>query len=109
MATYTEIFIDQGSDYTFNIDLDKTLDLTGYTAVGQAKKCYGYGSNNTVNFDIIIQNGIDPELIATLTSATTAQMVEGRYTYNIEIISGDPTPIVTRVLEGIIYVTGSIL
>lgn len=103
MATYTELYIDQGSDFTFNIDLDKDIDLTGYTAVGQIRRCWG--STDPIDFDLFINpTPGDPELTATLTSAQTALLRRGRYLFDIEIRSGDPTPIVTRVLEGQIYV-----
>ena len=106
MATYTELFVDQGSDFTFNIDLDQTLDLSNYTAIGKTKPCYASGSS--VDFQIVIQNNTDPELVATLTAAQTLTMKEGRHLFDIEIRSSGSTPIVTRVLEGMIFVSPSV-
>lgn len=101
MATYTDLYIDQGSDFTFNIDLDGTPDLTGYTAVGQVKKCWG--STTAIDFSLFI-NGSGDELTATLEAAKTSLLKQGRYVFDIELHSGDSTPIITRVLQGQIHV-----
>ena len=45
------------------------------------------------------------EVVASLTAAQTAAIKPGRYVYDIEILSGAATPIITRVLEGQIDVT----
>tara|TARA_R110000764_G_scaffold217024_1_gene304060 strand:- start:1218 stop:1556 length:339 start_codon:yes stop_codon:yes gene_type:complete len=105
MATYANIFIDQGSDFSFTVDLSTTvglLDLTSYTARGQIRK--SYTSSTSVDFDISI-NVSDPELTCSLTAAQTTLLKYGRYVYDIEILSGDDPAIVTRVVEGQVDVT----
>ena len=99
MATYSNLFIDQGSDFSFTVDLsaeDFSLNLNTYTARGQVRKTY-YSSNAT-NFSIVIDDA--DTLIASLTAAQTSALKAGRYVYDIEIVSGDSTPIITRVIEG---------
>jgi len=105
MATYSNLFIDQGSDFNFTVDLSTTtgaVDLTDYTSRGQIRK--SYTSSTSVDFTISI-NVSESELACSLTSAQTSSLKAGRYVYDIEILSGDATPIITRVVEGQIDVT----
>jgi hypothetical protein len=105
MATYSNLFIDQGSDFNFTVDLSTTtgaVDLTDYTSRGQIRK--SYTSSTSVDFTISI-NVSESELACSLTAAQTSSLKAGRYVYDIEILSGDATPIITRVVEGQIDVT----
>ena len=105
MATYSNLFIDQGSDFNFTVDLSTTtgaVDLTDYTSRGQIRK--SYTSSTSVDFTISIDVS-ESELACSLTSAQTSSLKAGRYVYDIEILSGDATPIITRVVEGQIDVT----
>lgn len=105
MATYSNLYIDQGSDFDFTVDLSTTtgtLNLTNYTSRGQIRK--SYFSTNSVSFDISIDVS-ESELNASLTAAQTGSLKAGRYVYDIEILSADATPVVTRVIEGQIDVT----
>ena len=103
MATYANLFIDQGSDFSFTLDLSTTvglLDLTSYTARGQIRK--SYTSSTSLDFDISIHVS---ELECSLTSAQTSLLKYGRYVYDIEILSSDDPAVVTRVVEGQVDVT----
>ena len=103
MATYANLFIDQGSDFSFTLDLSTTvglLDLTSYTARGQIRK--SYTSSTSLDFDISINVS---ELECSLTSAQTSLLKYGRYVYDIEILSSDDPAVVTRVVEGQVDVT----
>jgi hypothetical protein len=105
MANYSNLFIDQGSDFNFIVDLTPTIgsaDLTNYTHKGQLRKTYT--STNAVDFNISINN-TNKELTGSLTAAQTGALKAGRYVYDIEIRSADDTPIVTRVVEGQVDIT----
>ena len=105
MATYSNLFIDQGSDFSFTVDLSKTtgsIDLTNYTSRGQIRK--SYTSSTATDFTISV-NVSQSELGVSLTSAQTGALKAGRYVYDIEILSGDSPSVVTRVLEGQIDIT----
>ena len=105
MATYANLFIDQGSNFSFTLDLASTvglLDLSSYTARGQIRK--SYSSTTFVEFDISI-NVSDSELTCSLTAAQTSLLKYGRYVYDIEILSSDDPAVVTRVVEGQVDVT----
>jgi len=105
MATYSNLFIDQGSDFNFSVDLateGASVNLAGYSARGQIRK--SYTSSTAVDFTISV-DAANSEVNASLTAAQTAAIKPGRYVYDIEILSAASTPIVTRVLEGQIDVT----
>jgi hypothetical protein len=108
MATFTELYIDKGSDHTFSIDLDGSNDLTAYTVRSKIKKALGpcHIDESLLTFDFVININEDPELTVTLPSTVTSLMSSGdRYIFNIELASGNTTPIISRVLEGVITVS----
>ena len=104
MATKANLVIDQGS--TFNTDLT-LLDengngvyLVGYTANSQIRKWYT-SENPAATFTTSI-NTISSVITLTLTPEETANLVAGRYVYDVEIDDGFEK---SRILEGIITVT----
>ena len=104
MAIYSNITIDQGTDYSATIDVTDTdgdaLNLTGYTAAGQIRKTYS--SSTKVDFTAAIANASAGQVSISLTSAVTDAMKAGRYVYDLEVTSSAGTK--TRVLEGQIEV-----
>lgn len=102
MAIKANLVIDQGSTFASSIELldqnDEALDITDYTARGQLRK--HYTSTNSVSFSTGLSNGT---LVISLTANQTANIVSGRYVYDIELV--DPLGTVTRILEGIVTVT----
>ena len=95
MATYSNLFIDQGSDFNFTVDAP--VNLTGYTSRGQIRK--SYTSSTAVDFNISV-NISEGKLVCSLTAAQTAALKAGRYVYDIVILSDDSPAVVTRVIEG---------
>jgi hypothetical protein len=102
MATKANLVIDQGSTFASSIDIldenDEAVNLLYYSARGQIRK--HYTSTNAVSFTTTVSNG---SIIISLTANQTANMVSGRYVYDIELI--DPANTVLRILEGIVTVT----
>jgi hypothetical protein len=102
MAIKANLVIDQGSTFASSIELldqnDEGLDVSGFTARGQLRK--HYTSTNSVSFSTGLANGT---LVISLTANQTANIVSGRYVYDIELVDGTGT--VTRILEGIVTVT----
>jgi len=102
MATKANIVIDQGSTFASSIDIlddnDEPVVLNNYTARGQIRK--HYSSTNSVSFTTTLSNG---SLVISLTAAQTANIVAGRYVYDLELV--DPSNTVLRILEGIVTVT----
>lgn len=102
MALKANMVIDQGSTFASTIEIldenDEALDVTSYTARGQIRK--HYSSTNAVSFTTSLSNG---SLVISLTANQTANMVAGRYVYDLELV--DPANTVVRILEGIVTLT----
>lgn len=100
MAIHSNLFIDQGTTFSADIDVTDTdgnaLNLDGYTVAGQIRKTYM--SLTAVDFTASVQNALNGTVRISLTDTETNAMKAGRYVYDVEITSG--TGEVTRVLEG---------
>jgi hypothetical protein len=109
MATYQNLFVDQGSDFSFEFNLNEavstdvihnnldSLDLSGYTARGQIKR--NYAALTAVDFEATID--VDDKLIIiSLPAATSQAMKATRYVYDIQLVSNDSPISVLRVFEG---------
>jgi len=100
MAALSNIYIDQGSDFSTIISLTDSngdvLILTGYSAIAQIRKTHGSTTiAGTFGTALTPATG---QLTLTLTDVITAAMDSGRYVYDVLLTdaSGDKT----RVLEG---------
>lgn len=106
MAIYSNITIDQGSDYTSEVKVSDSsggvADLTGYTALGQIRKTYT--SLTAIDFTCSITNPITGIIHISLPYTISNEMKAGRYVYDVEIKRSD-TGAVTRVIEGQLEVT----
>lgn len=102
---YTELFLEQGADFTVSIVLDdvvgNTFNLSTYTASSQMRKSY-YSSNAAATFTVSTGNGSDGTITMSLNSANTANIYPGRYVYDVYITQANNR---FRVLEGIVNVT----
>jgi hypothetical protein len=108
MATYSNLFVDQGSDFSFSLNLESTIgpfDLNNYTARGKIKR--NYASLSSVDFVISIDVN-ENTLIVELDAVQTQAMKPTRYVYDIELVSSDSPASIIRVLEGQLEVTPSV-
>ena len=100
MAIHSNLFIDQGSTFSVDIDVTDTdgnaLDLTNYTVAGQIRKTYA--SLTATDFTATVENATGGTVRIKLTATQTNDLKAGRYVYDVEITSPDST--VTRVVEG---------
>lgn len=103
MATVNNIVIDQGTTFSFTVNLtndDGTAkDLTNYTVTSQMRKSY-YTSTYT-SFTTAKVNAAG-SLTISLTPTQSSAVKAGRYVYDIEIVSSTET---LRIMEGIVTVT----
>lgn len=104
MAIKANIQIDQGADFSTEIDvLDENgdvVDLTGYTGAAQMRK--HYTSSSATSFTVTVdQTG--GSVILSMNAITTANIAAGRYVYDCELTSASNT--VSRLVEGIVTVT----
>ena len=108
MAAFTNIWIDQGSDYSTTVDVagsgGTTFDLTGYSAFASIRK--SYSSSSAVSFACSIPVPQTGAITIALTNVQTAAMDPGWYVYDVSIVS--PTGQVTRVLEGQVEVNAMV-
>lgn len=104
MAIKANLIIDQGVDYSTSISLTNDdgdiIDLTGFTANSQIRKTYT--SLTSVAFSVSI-GASQGEVVLTLGANTSANMVAGRYVYDVLLTSG--TGVKSRIVEGIVTIT----
>lgn len=106
MAAYTELMIDQGSDFDltlFIIDDSTNLkaNVSGYLIRSKLKK--NYTANTYANFTTTIINGTEGIINISMNAHSTSAMKAGRYLFDVEV--EDRTGRVTRILEGIATIT----
>jgi hypothetical protein len=105
MAIYSNLTIDQGSNFLAYVDVTDSsgnaLDLNGYTVAGQIRKTYS--SLTAVSFSASVSNALGGTISLGLSDTVTNAMKPGRYVYDVEILNSNGTR--TRVLEGQVEVT----
>jgi hypothetical protein len=102
-AIYKELYVEQGA--TFNQTFTANVsNLTGVTS-GQIRNSY-YSSNATATF-VTSMNVQNSTVTIQLSSNTTANIVAGRYVYDV-IVDDTTNNIITRVLEGIVNISPSV-
>ena len=120
MAIKANITIDQGADFTANIDVKSSdgqaYNLTGHTVRGQMRKNF---TTSTVTAQFIATHNDAGGVITlklpnsdvvdgdTVTQVGTNSIEPGRYLYDVEIVS-TATNVVTRVVQGTVTVSGGI-
>lgn len=102
MAIKTNLVVDQGANFIYNvylIDEDGTVfDISSYTANAQLRKTYTSSSYVTINADVTGASGL---IQLSMNAATTANLASTRYVYDLELSSNN---VVSRILEGFVTV-----
>ena len=100
MAVYSNLTVDQGTDFTMSVDVTDTdgdaLNLTGFTVAGQVRR--SYFSTTAVNFTCAVSNATSGIITVSLSGTQSDAMKAGRYVYDVEITNAGGTK--TRVLVG---------
>ena len=108
MASISNIFIDQGADFTTTVTVtdssDSAVNLTGYSSAAQIRK--SNLSSTSTAFATSITDEAAGQLTITLTDTQTTALESGRYVYDVVITSGGGTK--TRVVEGQVTVNPSV-
>ena len=108
MATKANLVIDQGATFSTTLNLTDEngdiLTLNGFTANSQMRKWYSSSNAITFNTAINVDSGT---ITLELDSGVTANIVAGRYVYDVEITDAY-TNAVSRVVEGIVTVTPNV-
>lgn len=103
---YTDLTVDQGADFQSTLDLiadDGTaINVAGYVFSSQIRKSY-YSSNAAATITVTVADEANGNLILSLSSAITANIMPGRYLYDVKM--RDTANVATRIVEGIITIT----
>jgi hypothetical protein len=106
MAVYSDLSIDQGTDFIAEVIVDDTdgttANLTGYTVAGQIRKTYS--STTKVDFTCTVTDAAAGKISIALSNTQTNAMKAGRYVYDVEITKTSNS-YKTRVIEGQVTVT----
>jgi hypothetical protein len=108
VAAISNLFIDQGSDYSSIVTVTATngqpLNLTGFTVASQIRK--SYSSSIAYNFQSSVLSAPTGKVRLQLSASASEAIPPGRYLYDLEITS--PTGAKNRVVEGIVTVSPQI-
>lgn len=109
MAAISNLYIDQGSDYSSVITIRSAtglpLNLTDYTAKSQIRK--SYSSSQAFDFICEVINALEGKLRIILPASVNELITPGRWLYDIEITQLS-TGKKKRVVEGVVIITPQI-
>lgn len=107
MAIKANLIIDQGATYATKLNITDTdgsaIDLTGYTAAAQIRK--HYTSSNSTPFSVSV-TAATGAVVLSLTANATANLVAGRYVYDVELTDGAGR--ISRIIEGTVTITPNV-
>ena len=106
-AGYSDQYLEQGASFfsqlTLTDDYGARYDLQSFIISSRAKKSYTT-ANVAFTFTAQVTDPVNGLITLSLDAATTANVPYGKYVYDVTI--QDPeTNLITRVLEGQIYVS----
>ena len=108
MATISNIYIDQGSDFSAIVTLNNQdgtpINLTSATVASQFRK--SYRSSTATNFTVAIYNASLGQIRMQLSATASSGVIAGRYLYDVEVVF--PTGEKKRALEGIVVINPEI-
>lgn len=108
MATVSNLYVDQGSDFSAIVTLKNQdgspMNLTNFTVVSQFRK--SYQSSSATNFTASVYDETTGRIRLQLSAANSSAIPAGRYLYDVEITS--PLGERKRALEGIVVLTPEI-
>ena len=109
MAAISNIFIDQGADFSTTVTVSDSagsaLDLSNYTALAMIRKTYESTTATTFT-STFADDRTTGQITISLTDVQTTALDFGRYVYDLLITDGDGDK--TRVVEGIATVNPSV-
>lgn len=109
-AGYQDQYLEQGTTFTSQMVLDdvtgEPYDLSDFSVRSQAKRSY-YSANATIVFNAEIFDANNGIIRISANSAVTANVPAGKLVYDVIIIQ-NTTGVITRVLEGQIFVSPAV-
>lgn len=115
MADYIELYIDQGADFSsviaINNDLTNTpQNVAGYVITSQLRRSL-LSQNADGRFECSVTDASNGEITFSMTAANTANLRAGSYFFDMTYRDADSlfsANIVTRLLEGVVYIVPGI-
>lgn len=105
MANQVELYCDQGTDFSYTLDLSNddgtSLNVAGYAFASSIRKSY-FSSSVTANLTVTVLSAANGNVKLSMNSATTANIKAGRYLYDVKMT--DTANTTFRVMEGVITV-----
>lgn len=102
MAIKTNLIVDQGADFIYNVYLidqnGDAFNISGYTANAQIRKTYTSSTYSTINVAVGNTDGL---VTLSMNAAVTANLTNNRYVYDLQLHSNNVT---SRIMEGIVTV-----
>jgi len=102
MAIKTNLIVDQGADFIYNVYLidqnGDAFDISGYTANAQIRKTYTSSTYSTIDVAVGSTDGL---VTLSMNAAVTANLTNNRYVYDLQLHSNNVT---SRIMEGIVTV-----
>lgn len=108
MASISNLFVDQGSDFSNIITVAGSggaINLTDYTIKSQLRK--SYSSSSFFNFNATIYDAATGRIRIQLSAEASSLIPPGRYLYDIELTNTE-TGAKNRIVEGIVTVSPEI-
>lgn len=102
MAKKINLYIDQGSDFTYSFNPLGNTNISTYTANSQMRPTYN--STNYVNF--VCNTYSNGTVSLSLPSISSNRIEAGRYVYDCELTY--PNGTVKRILEGFVEISPSV-
>jgi hypothetical protein len=84
------------------------VDLTGFTARMSLKSQGTQALSLTTENTRIVLGGTAGSIALSVDATTSASLAAGSYAYDLELVSGDVVPVVTRLLKGFVKVPANI-
>ena len=102
MAIKTNLIVDQGANFIYNVYLidqnGDAFNISGYTANAQIRKTYTSSTYSTINVAVGNTDGL---VTLSMNAAVTANLTNNRYVYDLQLHSNNVT---SRIMEGIVTV-----
>lgn len=109
-AGYQDQYLEQGTTFTSQMTLDdvngRPYDLSEFSVRSEAKRSY-YSANATIVFNAEIYDANNGIIRISANAATTSNVPAGKLVYDVIIVENE-TGVVTRVLEGQIFVSPAV-
>lgn len=111
MSNYVELFMDQGVDFSTTISINNETnntpqDISGYVVTSQMRK--SLVSQNATASLVCTPEGKTGLIIMSLDSGNTANIPAGTYFFDVKVRDASKSNTITRLIEGIIFVTPQI-